>query len=127
MDTSNPSELPGALRAFLYSCIDSVDQVELLVWLRRRDAATVREASDALRIPAAVARRHLDVLTARGLLQAQVQEQTAYRYEPVSADLRGYAELLAEHYECGREPVLRFLSSRAARSFADAFKLRRTP
>jgi DNA-binding IclR family transcriptional regulator len=116
------------LRAVLYSCIDSIEQIELLAWLKSAGRpAAVREVAEALRLPAPLTRRHAETLVARGLLQAQGGEQVTFRFAPVSADLHRLADLLTDRYGEAREPIVRAISSRAARTFADAFKLRKEP
>ena len=121
-------ELPPELRAFIHSCIDSIVQVELLLLLRSAGGVrTVREAAARLGVPPAVARRDLDTLAARGLLEVRVGEETAYGYGPKSDDLRRYAELLAEHCGTSRQAVFGFIAAESRLSikrFADAFKLR---
>src|SRR6185312_5170991 len=125
MDTPGP-ELPAELRAFLYSCIDSVEQVELLLQLRMaRTALSAPQLAAHTGIAHAAARRHLETLLVRGLLRADVGDQVLYRYAPETPELRKYAELLDEYYSSHRDAVLRAISSRAARTFADAFKFRK--
>lgn len=127
MDPS-AAELPSELRAFLYSCIDALDQVDLLMRLRQSgEPATVRQLAAAAGLPAIAVRAHLEALTARGLLQAEVGGEVRYRYAPDSDDLRRYGELLGEYYATRREAVHRAIAARAARTFADAFKLRKEP
>ena len=129
MDSGLPS-LPNELRAFLYSCIDSAEQVEILLRLRATvQPTTVRELAMTAQWPSAWLRHHLETLTARGLLRADVgaAEEVRYRYAPKSDDLRRYADLLAEYYGGHRDLVLRSLAARGARAFADAFKLRKDP
>ena len=128
--TSNPvpSDLPPALRAFLYVCIDSTTQLELIVRLRHLGkAATVRELSVNANTTAASIRPDLDTLTARGLLSAQVDREVTYRYAPSTEQLREGAESLVAYYSTHREAVIRFVSTRAPRAFSDAFKLRNEP
>jgi len=77
------SELPADLGAFLYSCIDSVDQVDLLIRLRAsKTAKTVRQLPGTTGLPSASVRRHLETLVVRGLLRANVSSEVVYRYAP---------------------------------------------
>jgi hypothetical protein len=127
MDSSERDELPPELRAFLYSCIDAVEQVEILMLLQRTDRPwNVRDVAQSLAMTERAARIHLETLTARGLLTARPGAEVTYRYEPKSADLARYAAALAEAFAASRSAVHRFvaLHSRRARSFADAFRLR---
>jgi uncharacterized protein DUF5985/IclR-like helix-turn-helix domain-containing protein len=91
------SDKPADLRAFPYSCIDSVDQVDLLIRLRHSHSAqTVRQLSAVSGLATVSVRRHLETLVVRGLLRAVVAEEVGYRYAPESPGLRRYADLL-EH------------------------------
>ncbi|HEY7790220.1 MAG TPA: hypothetical protein VIC33_06905 [Vicinamibacterales bacterium] len=123
-----PDALPAELRAFLFSCIESITQVELLLLLRGSDKFRgVRDLATDLRIPPAAVRRDLETLAARGLLEIKVSGETLYRYGPKTDELRQYGDQLAQHYITSRHLVLNFVSTHArssARRFADAFKLR---
>jgi predicted ArsR family transcriptional regulator len=128
MQDESSHALPPELRAFLHSCIESIEQVELLILLRGSEAArTAREVATALRVSAATARRDLETLAARGLLEVRVGEETSYRYRPKADDLARYCDLLAQYYVTSRQAVLGFVATESRLSikrFADAFKLR---
>ena len=127
MNQSAFSELPPELRAFLYSCIDSVEQVEILVLLCREGGPwTARATAGRVGLPDAVARHHLETLAARGLLQISVASEVLYSYAPKNADLRRYADQLSEQYATARMAIMRFVvsHSRRLKRFSDAFKLR---
>jgi predicted ArsR family transcriptional regulator len=124
---SGSTELPPELRAFLYSCIDSVEQVEILVLLcRERGPWTARATADRLGFADVLTRRHLETLSASGLLHASVATEVLYAYSPKNAELRRYADQLSEYYATARAAVMRFVASnpRRLKRFADAFKLR---
>jgi predicted ArsR family transcriptional regulator len=127
--TNQPSgALPAELRAFLHSCIESIDQVELLMMLRGSDRfRTAREVASEFRMSGQHARRDLETLSARGLLEVRVGEETSYRYRPKTEQLAHYGDLLAQHYITSRQAVLGFVATESRLSvkrFADAFKLR---
>lgn len=130
MEKDAGDELPSELRAFLHSCIESIDQIELLMMLRGSDRfRTVRDVASEFRMAAAHARRDMETLSARGLLEVRVGEETSYRYRPKSDDLARYCDLLAQHYIKSRPAVLGFVATESRLSvkrFADAFKLRDT-
>lgn len=123
-------ELPAHLRAFLYSCIDSIEQLEALSLLRDSGTAwSARAVAQEIGITDAGARGLLESLVARGLLSAVVREEVTYAFRPVSEALTGYCEELAEELVRSRVDVLRFVAALpppAIRSFAKAFKLRDT-
>jgi DNA-binding FadR family transcriptional regulator len=127
MSTESP-ELPPQLRAFLHSCIESIEQVELLMMLRGSDRfRTAREVATDSGVSPTTARHNLETLSARGLLEVRVGEETAYRYRPKSEELGRHCDLLAQHYITSRPAVLGFVAAESRLSikrFADAFKLR---
>ena len=128
MDPDQPPELPQELRAFLHACIDSIEQVELLMMLRGSERLrTVREIADALRISPAAARREVETLAARGVFAVSVEEETSYRYRPRSDELARRCDLLAQYYITSRMVIFNFVATQsrpAVKRFADAFKLR---
>jgi predicted ArsR family transcriptional regulator len=128
MPSESAADLPAELRAFLHSCIESIDQVELLMVLRGSERVrTAREVGSEMGISIAAARRHLETLAARGLLEIRVGEETSYTYRPKSDDLARYCDMLAQHYITSRAAVLGFVATESrlsAKRFAEAFKLR---
>jgi predicted ArsR family transcriptional regulator len=111
----------------LYSCTDSVEQVEILVLLARTVRGwTTRTVAAELGLSDAAARHHLESLVARGLLQTTVGAEVSYSYAPRSADLRRYCDQLTAHYAASRTAILRFIaaSPKRLKRFSDAFKLR---
>jgi DNA-binding FadR family transcriptional regulator len=121
-------ELPTELRVFIHSCIESIEQVELLLLMRGSDRMrTARDIASALRVSVAAARRNLETLAARGLLEVRVGEEIAYRYRPKSDDLARFCDLLAQFYITARQAVLGFVAAESRLSikrFSDAFRLR---
>lgn len=127
MSDQTPEDLPPGLRAFIYSCIDGVEQVEILACLARSARPwTARAVAAELGLPDVSARHHLETLAARGLLQITVDEEVSYAYAPKTADLKGYADDLIVRYARSRSAVLRFMAAnpRRLKRFSDAFKLR---
>jgi predicted ArsR family transcriptional regulator len=127
VNPSSASELPTELRAFLYSCIDSVEQLEILMLLCRDSGPwTARATAERLGFSDVLTRGHLETLSARGLLQIAVAADVLYAYSPKNAELRRYADQLSEHYARARTAIMRFVASnpRRLKRFADAFKLR---
>jgi hypothetical protein len=128
MNEEQAPDIPPELRAFIHSCIESIDQVELLLLMRGSERMrTARDIATELRIPVAAARRNVETLAARGLLEVRVSEEIAYRYGPKSDDLRRYCDLLAQYYLTARQSVIGFVAVGARLSikrFSDAFRLR---
>jgi hypothetical protein len=128
LSAPSAADLPPELRAFLNSCVESIDQAELLLVLRgsvRRRSA--RDVSAEMNIPIGRARQNLERLAARGLLDVEVGDETEYGYKPKSVELARYCDLLAQYYINSRQAVLGFIAAESRLSvkrFADAFKLR---
>ncbi|HYE86102.1 MAG TPA: HTH domain-containing protein [Vicinamibacterales bacterium] len=127
MSGSDDRKLPPGLRAFIHSCIESIEQVELLLLLRgSQGTRTAREISEDLHVSIALARRDVETLAARGLLEVSVGTEIAYRYRPKTEELAKYCDLLAQYYITQRQNVLGFVATESRLSikrFADAFKL----
>jgi DNA-binding transcriptional MocR family regulator len=120
--------LPAELRAFLHTCIESIEQVELLLMMRGSERVrSARDIAEDLGVPIAVARRDVETLAARGLLEVHVGEEITYRFKPKREDLANYCDLLAQYYITARHAVLGFVAAESRLSikrFSDAFRLR---
>jgi hypothetical protein len=123
------SELPPDLRAFLYSCVDAVEQADIIVLLHGSEGAfTAGMVARELGLTDGAARHHLETLVARGLLQIAVGSEVSYRYAPRSGELRRFAELLIDWWGHSRSAVLRFIATdrrSPLQSFSNAFRIRR--
>ena len=123
-------DLPAELKAFIFACIDAVEQVELLTRLHPgQSALSAHAVGEALGVSAAVARHHLETLSARGLLRVEIGDEVRFRYAPRSARLRHLGDALVAAQAADRLAVLRAVAqnaNRSLKSFADAFKLRGT-
>lgn len=128
MEGPRGRELTAHVRAFLYSCIDSIEQLDVLMLLRTSGEAWVaREVAEEVGLSHSRARAFLDALAARGLVHAAVRSEITYTFRPSSDALRKYTDELAAELERSRVDVLRFVASlppSSVRSFANAFKLR---
>jgi hypothetical protein len=126
--TRPPPELAASVRHFLYSCIDSIDQLDTLLKIRESERPwTVREASAALGTSAEATRGNLEALVSRGLVRVRVGEQLTYWYEPKSKELESYVQSVVEHHRADRNAVLTIVAPHtrgSLKNFADAFKLR---
>jgi hypothetical protein len=116
------------LRAFIYSCIDSVEQVQVLDLLSSSDTAmTARGVAERASLSDTAARHHLESMAARGLVAITVGSELSYRYAPKSDALRRYGDLLVAQYRRAPMSVIRLIASTVAPSvkrIADAFRLR---
>ena len=121
-------ELPSELRAFLFTCIDSVEQLEILLLLTASPRPlTVKDVAALAGGVEAVARAHLEALVARGLLRVQASGPTTYTCAPRSAELERYLDLLVTWHRSSKSLIVGFVAAHARgglRGFSDAFKLR---
>jgi hypothetical protein len=117
---------------FLQTSVPSVDAAELLLLLLRDEARwwSAAEAAAGLK-PASVTEadvaRYVETFLGRGLL-AQGPDKRV-QYHPENAELDGYVRTLAQAYSERPVTLIRViyaLRDSKIRSFADAFKLRKT-
>lgn len=118
-------EFSPAFRTFINKNISSVEQIEVLLILHANPerAWTIDEISAILRSSPNSIRSRLVTLERHGLSAAAQSDE--YQYA-ASGRLHEMVEVLAEEYGQRRFSVIELVFSRpdAARSFADAFRLR---
>lgn len=122
-------EITDAVRQFVSRHIDSIEQLEVLLLLRRDPDRewTAGEVSRELRTSAVSAGRRLAGLSEGGLLSERPEGGPAYRYHPSTGELEDAAREVAEAYAVRRIAVTNLIYSRPldqVRTFADAFKIR---
>jgi hypothetical protein len=125
-----PQSLPEEVRAFLAQCVTSVEELALLLLLmasagRWWDAAAVGQT---LGLSERRARRSLDRLASRNLLDIRISDDVHYQFCPGSADLEDGAAALDAFYREHPGVVLRWaagLGGASISDFADAFLWRR--
>lgn len=128
MTDSRSSGIPEDVRRFLLQCIDSVEQLEVLLLLHRTpDQVWSPEAvAQALYSNTASIARRLAGLDVSGLVASD--ESRSYRYQPSTAALEDTVTLLAETYRERRVAVITVIASKPmenVRAFSDAFRLRK--
>lgn len=122
------SGIPEGVRRFLLQCIDSVEQLEVLLHLHRTPEESWSSESIAQALysnPASIAHR-LAGLHSNGLL-TQTSAST-YRYHPKTAELEATVSQLAETYRQRRVAVITIIASKPmekVRAFSEAFRLRK--
>jgi hypothetical protein len=122
------SGIPEDVRRFLLQCIDSVEQLEVLLHLYRTPEQSWSSDAIALALysnPASIARR-LAGLSSHGLLT--LTSAAAYRYQPKTAELGATVSQLAETYRQRRVAVISIIASKPmenVRAFSEAFRLRK--
>jgi hypothetical protein len=122
-------DLPDDVERFLAQHIDTLEQLEILLLLRSQRTRNFQaaEVTAELRLGPESAPARLADMTARGFLAAS-GDPPRYRYDPENGETERLIDEVARSYAERRVTVItRIFSPRtdAARSFADAFKLRR--
>jgi hypothetical protein len=120
------SEIPKPVRQLIARHIDSVQQVEVLVLLRRdpEQAWTAETISRELRIAGASCAEWLDRFATAGLVKS---DHLGYRDAPNGRHAAAVAELI-DLYGRRRTSLIEAIYSRPSdsiQSFSDAFRLRR--
>lgn len=119
--------LPADVDAFIGEHIHSVEQLEVLLLLRRGRSGswTPDQIARELRIDPGSAGRRLEDLSARRLV-VKGEPADCYRYAPTDASLDGRVEKLAQAYAERRVSVITriFTTPDPAKSFADAFRIK---
>jgi len=122
------ARIPEEVRHFLLQCIDSVEQLEVLLLLHRtpEQAWTPETVAQVLYSNADSIRRRLAGLHANGLLDSTAS--SSYRYLPKTSALDATVKLLADTYRERRVAVITVIASKPmenVRAFSDAFRLRK--
>lgn len=125
-----PYQIPPLVAMFMRAHVASVEEIALLMAMI--DASDrwwdVHLVSRELGIPAKEARALLDRFASGNLLDIRVTDDVRYRFVPGTRELEQGAAAFAEAYRTHPAAVLQSVSqstSRSARDFADAFRLRR--
>jgi hypothetical protein len=124
-------EISTEIRQFIFNNIDSVEQLEVLILLRRSPARewTAREISNELRsLPQSVELR-LAALYAIGLVATSEGTPTIYRYGGENEATNSLIDALINEYKLRPQRVMELIFSplKKARHFADAFVMTKGP
>lgn len=115
---------------FISQCIDSVEQLELLMLLARTAGRvwTAEDVATTLGLSPGSVGRNLEALASRQLLSSIPGQATGYRYAPATDALRASVQQLADAYRDHRTAVINRVASKfldRIREFSDAFKLKK--
>ena len=116
------------VRQFIFDRIDSVEQLEVLLLLRRDDEREwhADAVSRELRTNLSSVGKRLEHLAVLGLIRlVSAIEPKTYRYDPQTPELARLVDLVDEAYRVRRHLVFELIFSPAkrARGFADAFRV----
>jgi hypothetical protein len=121
----NDRELPAEIRLFLDRCVDSIEQLEvlLLLWSNRPRILTTESITRDIGSAAASIRRRLQALERYGLVDSS-PFGFAYRPDPAHDPV---VALVFQAYRERRVSVITYVVTnpgRSLRAFSDAFRLR---
>ena len=121
--------IPEDLRRFLLTSVPSVPFVEALLLLREGHGQPMETATIARRLymPEHAAASVVEQLAAAGIVQPTGGTTPAHRFAP-QPELAAIVEMLATFYRTNLVEVsdlIHSTTSRTARHFADAFKLKK--
>jgi hypothetical protein len=123
-------EFTPELRSFVWRCLETVEDVEVLVVLLQQRGRTwsAEAVGKALGLEPETAARRLEFLSTRNLLSVRVANDLLYQFNPGTEELETSTIALADLYRERRLAVIGLIAQRrsaAIRDFADAFRLRR--
>ena len=120
-------ELPYSLKKFIFECIDSVEQLEILLMLSadRTKAWSPESLNLELRSNVNSVKKRLSRLRALGLIKSKSNSPEEYYFSPETPELEQSVAELSEVYATKKHRVLEmvFTPLKQVRFLADAFRL----
>ncbi len=122
-------EIPARVVRFLETCIDSIEQLRVLLLLHSCPSRewTVTEMTAELRSSEASIAKRLDDLYQRKVLDRPVDPAARHRFNPITTELRDVIAELAHENEVRPYRLIDAIYSKpdkGLQEFADAFKIR---
>jgi hypothetical protein len=122
--------IPEEVRGFILANIDSIAQLEALLFLRdnAQHKWTCKTVAERIYINEQQATTLLAKLVARGFIVAEGNDPTEFFYQPKSKDIATSIDRLAEVYSKYLVPVTNLVHQKSPRDIvelADAFKLKK--
>ncbi len=115
------NDISADVRRFVERRIDRIEQIEILLFVRRDTARfwTAADVGQALDLSERRVTDDLETLARRGLLDVRIGSEVVYRFSPATPALLQDVQRLAEVYADRRSDILAFVSRR--RSLRDFF------
>lgn len=124
-------DIPNDVQQFIFDFIDSVEQLEVLIFLRTHPQAswTAQQISDEFRSNPASIERRLALLHAACLIEQEKGMLDRFRYHPSPRGTDVTVEKLTSEYKTRRQSLLQLIFSplKKGRTFANAFVVRKPP
>lgn len=121
-------KIPENIRQFIFACIDSVEQIEVLALLHeqpRKEWSNLSLSQELRSTEGSVDKRLRDLVDRRVI---QPISTPTFRYEPRSEDIRHVVQELMTIYRLRPYRVMELIFSKpvnAMQSFADAFRFKK--
>jgi DNA-binding MarR family transcriptional regulator len=123
--------LPASARRLLERDIDNVEQLEVLLLLRRNADRywDAEAAADRVGLAVPLVTTALDALARRGFLDIRVSDAIRYRFSPARQEQGEALDALASSWWTARAEIVEALTAKqqAIRDFSDAFRIRKDP
>jgi hypothetical protein len=131
-DRRRANDLPTGVRRFIQRRIESVEQLEVLLFLYREasrswDAPSV---ASTLYLPEHQVATVLETLARGGLLDVRLASVMLYRFQPATRSLMLDVKAVADAYRDRRSELLALVAPRprqALKDFSDAFRFTEDP
>lgn len=124
------SKVPEHVKLFIYNFIDSVEILEILLYLRMNsdDWTTAERINSELKTQTASIAKRLLVLKSFGLVAENATNPGHFKYAPPTEEILETISLLSEEYKIRRYRIyeLIFSQKKHIKNFADAFKFTNT-
>ncbi|MGZ5279860.1 MAG: hypothetical protein ACXWC9_07960 [Pseudobdellovibrionaceae bacterium] len=121
------SDLPEKLRLFIFQYIDSVEVIEVLIYLKNSPLKwhTADDISRELRSSRLSVQGRLEILKSIGVIEENSDAQGSFHFHPKNAELNELVHQLLEEYRVRRHKLLELIFSpiKEVRKFANAFLL----
>jgi len=124
-------KVPEHLLRLLASSIESVERLDILLYLRehRGKSFGARAVATALHVSSSFAEQHLAILCGRGFLTVSIGTDLLYGYQPVSPAIDAALQEVEDLNRDNRGAILATFKDRSERDpvhvFANAFLIRK--
>lgn len=121
-------DIPENLRHFIFDHVNSVEQLEVLLFLRQNADRSWTSESISIELrssPASVSQR-LESLISLELVE---KNKDGFQYKPFSKELRDLIDQLSDIYRLKRQKIFEIIFSPAkkVKNFSDAFMIGKPP
>jgi hypothetical protein len=127
-------ELPSDIGKFITEHINSIEQLEILLFLYKSANQESNKAwnadgvSQELQIKTAIAAEHLTALQSQGIFEADGKVPSSYWYNPSKTEINRVVAKLAATYQKNRASVINLIASQRIeklRAFLNASRTRK--